>query len=166
MIIGIDNGCTGSMALLYEKGRADLIPMKSFCRWDAVKRITRLDYGAFLDFLIREKRNCERISETIFCWMEKPFTNPKISVRSSMNAGRFYEAQLIALERSGIGYDTIPSSAWQKKMLPNVKGRAELKRASAQKGKEMFPALASKIEEIGDADSLLIAAYFWKGFDK
>jgi hypothetical protein len=63
---------------------------------------------------------------------------------------------LIALEESQWAYEYIDSKEWQKSLLPKgLKGSEELKKASLDVGKRLFPSLDIK----KDADGLLIAEY-------
>jgi hypothetical protein len=75
---------------------------------------------------------------------------------ASMSAVRCLEATLIAIEEVGFSYQYVDSKEWQKLLLPKgLKGSDELKKASFDVGKRMFPTLAIK----KDADGLLIAEY-------
>jgi hypothetical protein len=75
---------------------------------------------------------------------------------ASLSAVRALEATLIALEQFQFRYEYIDSKEWQKLLLPkNIKGSDELKKASLDIGKRMFPDLDIK----KDADGLLIAEY-------
>ena len=63
---------------------------------------------------------------------------------------------MIALEESQFPYEYIDSKEWQKILLPKgLKGSDELKKASLDVGKRMFPELNLK----KDADGLLIAEF-------
>jgi hypothetical protein len=75
---------------------------------------------------------------------------------ATLSAIRALEATLIALERSQFPYEYIDSKEWQKVLLPKgLKGSDELKAASLDIGKRLFPSLDIK----KDADGLLIAEY-------
>jgi hypothetical protein len=75
---------------------------------------------------------------------------------ATLSAIRALEATLIALEESQFPYEYIDSKEWQKLLLPKgLKGSDELKKASLDVGKRMFPELEIK----KDADGLLIAEF-------
>jgi hypothetical protein len=75
---------------------------------------------------------------------------------ATLSAIRALEATLIALEQAQWPYEYIDSKEWQKELLPKgLKGSDELKNASLDIGKRLFPELNIK----KDADGLLIAEY-------
>ena len=164
MILAIDNGCSGALAVLWDKGRAELYPLADYSKKDRIgsKGITRLDYPKFKDLLSVIFKGSAVNAESIFCYIEKPATNVKFSTQSIASAARFDEAEKIALEEAGIGYEMVSSHNWQKKMLPGIKTRPELKKASLMKGQQMFPQLAKAIAKQKDADALLMAKYYMR----
>jgi hypothetical protein len=79
-----------------------------------------------------------------------------------LSAVRALEATLIAVEQHQFRYEYIDSKEWQKELLPkNIKGSDELKSASLDVGKRMFPELNIK----KDADGLLIAEYLRRKYN-
>jgi hypothetical protein len=153
-IIGLDNGvgATG-IALLgpnnlvkYEK-----LPTKSELNYQKEEQhITRLDVPAFRKLLLNWNLP---IADTIVI-MERIMINPT-RFKASISAARCFEATLIILEEFNLNYDIIDSKQWQHILLPNIEGSTELKKASLELGKKLFPGL--KLHK--DADSLLIA--YW-----
>lgn len=160
MILAIDNGCSGALAALWNDGRAELHRLADFSLKDRIgsRGVTRLDFPRFRALLILLASE----NEPIFCYLEKPATNARFSSTSTASAARFDEAERIALEEAGIGYEMVSSHDWQKGMLSGIKGRAELKKASLTKGLQMFPELADEIRQQKDADALLMARYYMK----
>lgn len=76
--------------------------------------------------------------------------------QASISAVRALEATLITLELLNIPYQYLDSREWQRDILPKgVKGADELKRASLDVGKRLFPQFAHMFK--GDADGILIA---------
>jgi hypothetical protein len=150
--IGIDNGTSGSIGILNGEGTIfEPTPIKEHLHYTkAGKFIKRIDILA-LEALINRDGD-------IKAYIERPFTGA--FVNTAVLAGRAYEATLIALEEMGIGYETIDSKAWQKALLPGVKGSANLKKASKLRGIELYPQLKQAIMDHGDADGLLIAHYY------
>ena len=86
--------------------------------------------------------------------MERPMINPT-RFRASISAVRCLEAELIVVEKFGFKVEYVDSKQWQRILLPEVEGSTELKKASLELGKKLFPNIKLK----KDADSLLIA--YW-----
>jgi hypothetical protein len=136
-IIGIDNGVTGSFAIITYLG--------TFC-W-AMPVIKCLD-SALRKILYSPTSYVKEIAV-----IERPMVNPA-RWKATMSAIRCLEATLVILEDLGIPYQFIDSKEWQKKMLPSGLHKEELKEASYQVAKRLFPTV-----EFKDGDSLLIAEY-------
>lgn len=155
-IVGIDNGPSGSIGII---GVADegvffgMMPTRESLHYG--KRGTkssRLDRQALTSILMR-------LPEDAMVFVERPFTGQ--FVKTAISAARFYEATIICLEDLSLGYQTIDSKEWQRHVLGDVKGSAELKKASKLRGIEMYPKFADRIKDHGDADGLLIAHHFF-----
>ena len=140
--VGIDNGVTGSIALVYSDGKASfaVMPVKTEQSYTKKKQnITRIVYSEFCNCL----EGCLSIANTegmrVRMFVERPMVNPK-RFKSSASALRSLEATQIALEEVGVSYEFIDSKQWQRVMLPlGIKGATELKKASMQVGKRLFP---------------------------
>ena len=173
--LGIDNGITGSVALLDENGTVLLYeptPTQKCLNYTKVKEyINRLDGVEF--FSIFE----EYMDKQVTVCIERPMINPQ-RWKASVSAIRCDEATLINLEALGFSYQYIDSKQWQKEMLPSrtepkraFKGatdeekaalkkqraayQAETKTLSLAVGKRLFP----KVDLKKDADALLIAEW-------
>ncbi len=158
MYIGLDNGVSGALGLCKDGELPQLLalPTRSELNYQkAGKNITRLDYPAFLSILSGLK---DRYGENLRCVLEKPFTNPGNFVATSTSL-RCLEASLIALEELGISRQYIDAKTWQKELLPEVKGREALKKASKDIGIRMYPHLEAAIKKQKDADAIFIAEY-------
>jgi hypothetical protein len=155
--IGIDNGTTGSVGVIGAPGGPDFfpVPTKEFLHYTkSGKMVKRICTGTIeTDFDDIDVNNC-------FAYIERPFTGSPMMIQSSLMAARAHEAVMIALERLGIGYVTIDSKEWQAALLPGVKGSPNLKKASKLKGIQLYPHLATYINQHGDADGLLIAHHY------
>lgn len=77
--------------------------------------------------------------------------------KATVSALRALEATQIVLEALKVPYQWIDSKEWQKAMLPAGLEKEELKTASTQICKRLFPSVFIKHD--GDGDSLLIAEY-------
>lgn len=152
--IGIDNGVTGSIAIMSMTGakifRTPTYKVRDYQKEE--KYIKRINVRKLLKEL--EKYSDKSCKVTI----ERPMVNPKM-FRSSVSALRAFEATILALEFCNLKYEVVDSKDWQKYILPNVKGRDNLKQESLVRGIKLYPELESQIRAIGDADSLLIAEY-------
>ena len=152
-VIGIDNGTSGTIAsidhsyVLFKK-----IPTKKSLQGKAGKVITRIDVDALKSLFP---------AGSAYAYLERPFTGKFLN--AVLPAQRAFEAVLIALEQTGIGYTVIDSKEWQLPVLGAVKGSAALKEASKLRGMQMYPMFADDINRHGDADGLLIAHHFFYG---
>ena len=159
--VGIDNGVSGSIGVMDDVGgQVELhqVPVKEELNYQKdKKKITRLDFPAFVawlqDLKLRYDGDC-----VIRVVMETPFVNPGNFVATATSL-RCFEAEIIALEQAGISRQYITSGDWQKKLLPGVKGRNDLKKASQDVGTRMFPQFGAAIKKHKDADGLLITEY-------
>lgn len=175
--IGIDNGVSGSIGVLWLMGNAankmpDLfIPTPTFSSLNYTKKarnVTRVDVPALRRVFMAVVNHYDE--PNVLVVLESPMINPG-RFNATASALRAFEATMICIEsvqralekRAGwaasLSYMTTPSRSWQKVMLPNVKGNKELKRASAQIGCSLFNKLAPAVKVHGDADGLLIAEW-------
>ena len=154
--IGIDNGTTGSIAIISPDGV--FFEPSPTCEavigraGKVVKRIAWAELFAMIDGRFMDN-GCR-------AYIERPFTGSAMMINTTVLAARAHEATMIVLEQLGIGYETVDSRQWQKAMLGDVTGSANLKKASMLRGIQMFPAHAQAIKEHGDADSLLMCHYY------
>ena len=152
--IGIDNGTTGSIGIVGD----DLMPKiyhtpikKEQDYTKAKKNVSRLDVNAFAEILNHFNHN----DICVVC--ERPMINPT-RWTASMTAIRCLEAQLVILEMLGIPHQFVDSKEWQRILLPKgIKGANELKKASKDIGRRLFPMLSDFNHT--DFDGLLIAEY-------
>lgn len=151
--LGIDNGVTGTLTIVDEKGALQLhraMPVKTELSYTKEKQnISRIDVPALTDLLIAYLPP----EPTTHCMIERPMINP-IRFKASVSAARALEATLVVLEDLKIPYRYIDSREWQKKMLPNGLKGPELKSAAKDVARRIFPHVQTK-----DADSILIAEY-------
>ena len=157
LYVGIDNGVTNNgIGVINDKGEAQLykLPIKKELSYTKeAKHISRIDYPLLLSLFgdIVAEFNDHQVK----VGLERPMVN-STRFNASLSAIRALEATLIALEESQWAYEYIDSKEWQKVLLPKgLKGSDELKAASLNIGKRLFPSLAIK----KDADGLLIAEY-------
>ena len=156
--IGIDNGVSGAIGIVFEpSGEALWYPMPT-------KRVR--DYTKKKQFLRRVDTNkltsiVEKIinidanlgGREIVVIIERPLDTPK-RYKASKSAMRCFEATLIVLESFSLIPIIIDSREWQKVMLPSI-GSGDSKSLSSEIGEKLFP----KIKFKADADALLIAEW-------
>lgn len=160
--IGIDNGTTGSIAILGPDGPFfDLVPVKEYLMGKAGKVINRIDHEALHEML------CTRVFDgnamhpkEVVAYVERPFTGSAMMVNTTVLSARAHEAVLIVLERLAVGVQTVDSKEWQLPMLGNIKGSPALKHASMLRGVALYPRFMEIIKKHGDADALLMAHHF------
>lgn len=152
--IGIDNGTTGTIGIVGDDIQPQIYhtPVKKEQDYTkAKKNISRVDVSGFMEILNKYDHN------NIHVVCERPMINPT-RLNASMTAIRCWEAQLVVLEILCIPHQFVDSKEWQKMLLPKgIKGASELKKASKDIGKRLFPTLDNFKHT--DYDGLLIAEY-------
>jgi hypothetical protein len=159
--IGIDNGATGSVGMIFPNGDCvqERIPSFKALNYQKKKQfITRVDHAKLktklLSAVIRSAKKKNDGVAKIFALVERPFTGQNAK---TVSAGmRAFEAVLITLEQLSIPYQIVDSKEWQSELLPSgIKGSPALKSAGKDVAKKLFPSMAFK----GDADGILITEY-------
>jgi hypothetical protein len=152
VFIGIDNGVSGAITILSSTGEILIhkkTPIKNHLNYTKKKAfINRVDFKELMMVL-------KHITDNYipFCMIERPMINPMRWTASS-SALRCVEATEIILEELQIPYQFIDSKEWQKILLPSGLKGDQLKKASMDVAKRLFPK-----QFIVNADSLLIAEY-------
>ena len=160
--VAIDNGSSGSIAILFtdETSFYAPTPVKEEQSYTKSKNIIkRLDHKAFKtllqDQLFVKSTDGDFIQKgPIHVSAERPMINP-MRFKASVLAARCLEAQLVILEQLGLPVEYVDSKQWQKAMLPAGLEKDELKTASRDIGRRLFP--QHKITK--DADALLMAEW-------
>lgn len=152
VFIGIDNGSSGSIGIITENNSAFFkTPVKSELSYTKAKQhITRVDF---------EKLNkCfdEYSNDNVSILIERPLVNPG-RFKATISGIRALEATLISIELHRFRYKYIDSKEWQKELLPAGLQKEELKSASLDIGKRLFPKI--DFNKFKDADGILIAEY-------
>lgn len=146
--IGIDNGVSGSIGIINSGGATwYAMPVRKELNYTKAKKwINRVDH-------IKLNHILSTVSHAT-AWIERPMVNPG-RFQATLSAIRCLEATLIALEKLGIPYLYIDSKEWQKTQLPSGLEKEELKVASLDIGRRLWPTIHFK----PDADALLIARH-------
>ena len=163
VFIGIDNGVSGSIAIISKNGvvfqKTPIIKALNYTKskqW--VNRIDGLQLG---DLVYENVKSIDSVNK-VCCLIERPMINPG-RWKASMSAIRALEATLIVLESISIPYSFLDSKEWQKELLPKGCSKEELKEASLQVAHRLFPNVNVKGK---DADGLLIAEYARRKYGK
>lgn len=160
IFIGIDNGVSGSVAILDQTGavlayfRTPVFETLSYQKnASRIHRIaTQLLENRLREFVPRGTEG--------HILVERPMVMPA-RFAATVSALRAYEATLITAERvlPHFACETIDSRSWQKEMLGEGHKGPQLKVASAQRGGELFPGQKPMIASLKEADALLIAEW-------
>jgi hypothetical protein len=157
--IGIDNGVSGSLGIINDNVSYLHVPIKKELSYTKKKQwINRIDGIKLYDILL------PYVNSSPMAYLERPLVNPGM-FKSTISAVRSLEATLIIVEKLGIPYQYVDSKEWQTVLLPSgLKGSDELKKASLQIGKRLFPQI--DFDKFKDADGLLIAEWARRKFTK
>lgn len=161
MIIGIDNGVTGTIAILSLKYQ-HFGKIKTTVGQDYTKKkqnISRVDSRWMFDLISGARVDAGVQSNEVFILMERPLKNPGM-FQASISGARAFEAELIVIERLSAGWQCVDSKEWQRIMLPTGCEKDQLKPASRDIGIRLFPQFTDAIQKHGDADSLLMAEWW------
>ena len=152
--IGIDNGVTGSVGIIQIDPNEIVYvktPIKKELNYTKSKQwLNRVD-GVRLRELLSPYDNM-----STFVFLERPMINHR-RFKPTISACRALEATLIVLELLKLPYLYIDSKEWQKVLLPKGLKKEELKEASLQVARRLFPHINYK--GFKDADGLLIAEW-------
>jgi hypothetical protein len=156
LYVGIDNGTSGAIGVVSDNSTLNFwwpTPIKNELSYTKTKQyISRVDFPKLM----------ELFKDGILCWnvpvrvvMERPRVNPK-QFKTTLSAMRSLEATLILIEDLKLPFSYVDSRDWQKDMLPSGIQDKELKKASKQIGKRLFPTT-----DFGksDCDAILIAEW-------
>lgn len=155
--IGLDNG-KGTIGIVNQDGEVlDFFITPTIFGQDYTKNkknVSRIDTPE-----LKKKLELYAPGEDIIvrALVERPMVN-STRFQQSLSSVRMMESMITILETLNIPYQFIDSKEWQKAILPKgTKGSDELKKASKDIGKRLFPNWV--IEKHPDMDGLLIAEY-------
>lgn len=156
--IGIDNGTSGSIAIISQDHQTTYFEMPSKKEQNYTKGkdgISRIDFPKLITLFqcIQVPTDCKPL-----VILERPFVDPGM-FKTSGRALRSLEAVLIAVEYMGWAHMYCDSKNWQRVLLPNGVKKKQLKKASKDIGLRLFPECEAFIKKQGDADGLLIAEW-------
>ena len=157
VIIGCDNGCTGTIAAFGDGSLIDFREQYSYV-WRKPHVKTRNSYMSRIDYpkLLAWIANLKKQSKTIMAIIERPMTD-ETRFHQTISSHHAQEALMIALESCKVKFCTVDSSEWQKIYLPGISGSKVLKNASRDKALSEYPQYSVIIDKHGDADAIFIA---------
>lgn len=160
LYIGIDNGVSGSIGVLSPAGAcvyhemSPTVQALNYTKRKAwLRRIDHVELARMLGAFLPNAR----------CAVERPMVNPG-RFMATASALRALESTLIILEGLRIPYEYVDSRQWQKALLPSGLHKEELKSASDAVCARLFP--ERKMKTAGDGDSLLIAEWLRRKYEK
>lgn len=150
--IGIDNGVSGSIGMI----NADTGGFR-FIRTPVKKELNYTKAKAYINRIdaIELTKILSVCASNSMVLIERPMVNPGRWV-ASVSAIRALEATQTVLEQLGLPYAFIDSKEWQKVLLPSGLKGEELKKASLDVGKRLFPNIEGKH---ADFDGMLLAEF-------
>lgn len=153
MYIGIDNGISGSVGMIdAESGEYSYIrtPVTKQLNYTKAKSyINRVNAVELIKILSVVN------PATSVVMIERPMVNPS-RFQATISAIRALEATQTVLEQLGLSYSFVDSKQWQKEILPSGLKGEELKKASLDVGKRLYPSIEGKFT---DYDGLLLARF-------
>lgn len=156
-VIGIDNGCTGTVSLFHNGELVDFFEQFSY-KWRKphVKKrnsyMSRIDYERLSKWLTMVKMSYDSVIAVI----ERPMTD-ETRLQQTISSHHAQEAVMIALESHGIPFMTVDSSEWQKRYLEGVSGSKLLKKSSMDRASSEYPKFCEAVTSHGDGDAIYIA---------
>lgn len=156
--VGIDNGPSGSIGIFNGNETPIYIEAKTVTMFEYTKKkqmITVLQFRR----MYRLFRKLMMENEQVAVAMERPMVNPLrfVATKTAMRVHQQYLDIFDLMKHPEPMF--LDSREWQKKYLPSGTKGPELKTASAQIGKRMFPSCAAMIDKHGDADGLFLAFF-------
>lgn len=160
--LAIDNGATGSVAIITEEGKVRFGPVPTKFEQNYTKKkanITRINGNELYRWIVDSLQlipGFDLKHDRCLVLMERPFINPRM-FKNTVNAHRAFEATLVIVESLLLPYQYLDSKAWQRVMLPEDSQGEDNKRHSLEIGNRLFPQFSDS--KCKDRDSLLMAEY-------
>lgn len=142
MILGIDPGISGGIALLDRSGGLQFAEAMPALR----NAVPTVDYGHVAHLLVGRT--------DVFAYVERAQSMPRQGVSSAFNYGVVFGSLLTALAAQGIGYELVQAAKWKREM-----GLSSDKRESVDLVRQLYPTFPVKRSEDGIAEAILIARW-------
>jgi len=150
VIIGIDPGQTGAVAIIHDDGDITL--------HDTPTELVKKGKGSKTEYLPAEMAGILNSCRYGHCFIEKVGAMPGQGVTSMFNFGKGFGLWLGILAAYQIPYTLVTPQAWKKVLMAGA-GDKDAARGRAQ---QLYPQVSSQLsrkKDIGRADALLIAEY-------
>ncbi len=147
MILGIDPGLSGGLALVSLRGAlvaAEAMPVLR-------NAVATIDVRALSGFL-RAASGAE-----ILGYVERAQAMPRQGVSSAFSYGVLFGSVLTAIASEGIGYELVSPARWKRDL-----GLSADKRESVDRVRQLYPGFEIKNREDGIAEAILIARWAWQ----
>lgn len=144
MILGIDPGMSGGIALLHRSGVIAFAEAMPVLR-NAVATVDVRRLGEWLR---------AAGATDIFAFVERAQAYPRQGISSAFNYGVIFGSVLTAIADLGIGYELVAPAKWKRDF-----GLTADKREAVQRVQQMYPRFPVKRSEDGIAEAILIARW-------
>ena len=153
MIVGIDQGLDGAVAILSLRGEViHIADSPSFETMNGKKKRREHDARGMAEILIERRK-----VKPVFVFLEKVGSMPKQGVRSTFTFGQGYGIWLGIVATLGYRLELVRPQLWKGELM---KGQPKEKDAARLVARQMFPAAELHLKKHGGrADALLIAEY-------
>lgn len=175
MVIGLDNGATGTICTIIPQYKyLDFIQTPSKVSLDYPKEIcyiNRVDIEKLTEFIkksIKKAKSFYKQQIKSIVVMQRPMVNPQ-RFKQSGHALRAFEATIITLQSLGIEYVIIDSKKWQHYFFGKNTLMLDLKAQSLKRGLQILQnynlkgkdkeSMSNLIKKHGDADGMLICQF-------
>ncbi len=144
MILGIDPGISGGIALIARTGSlawAEAMPVLR-------SAVPLIDAQTLSEWLRRES------GVDVFAYVERAQSFPGQGIASAFNYGAHFGSILTALGDLGIGVELVSPAVWKK-----AAGLSKDKREAVAKVRQFYPRFPLKASQDGIAEAILIARH-------
>lgn len=150
MIIGIDPGLSGAVAIIHDDGKVAIV--------DTPTTLIKKGKKSKHDYLPVQMADILGSREVCHVFIESVHAMPGQGSVSMFRFGEGYGLWIGIIAALGLPHTKVTPQAWKKALMAGIKD----KDASRQRAQELFPqcvAELSRKKDIGRADALLIAEY-------
>ena len=161
LILGIDNGTTGTVCMIRENGD-DIFFIESPVKFEQSYTKKKQNISRIDTVKLREVLEPYRDKDIyVMAVVERPLVNPSPKLfKTTMSAMRSLEATLCIIEEFKFSLIYCDSKEWQKELLPRgTQGTQALKKASLDIASRLFPKQKDIVKKHKDGDALLIAEW-------
>jgi len=145
MILGIDPGLSGGVALLARDGGLQFAEAMPTLR----NAVPTVDVGQLGEWM-----RLHAAGAVVFACVERAQAMPRQGVSSAFNYGCVFGSMVTALAGLGIGYELVAPAKWKR-----AAGLGAEKRQALDLVRQLYPRLLLKRKDDGIAEAILIARW-------